>query len=772
VIASPPPKPPAPLQRSAMDRLALPTEVGAARTPLWAWVTLCGGFALTVLIAWAVWQTGPHPVPGLAPGDQISHVMPGFVRLFWVVCVGCVTSVIGFHVTASFTTPINKPDAVEDVVDSSHMADLDEMRKAGLIDAKCGRILGYVLDEKTGDEILLRWPSELGIEAIGRQESGKTASLVKPGLLMRTEHEEAKTWSADARRAHPYGFEPLRIVLAVKPDLVDSSAGFQESLGHNVVVLDPFSTDPNAAKYDPLHLIRVGTRYMFGDCFRFGLSMIDQGAGLQTFWDRTAHEAVGAIIGHCAFVSLRENDPTILSLPWLYEFLNSFHDVIALCNHILKYEHDPHGVFGWTERKHGKNTNKKTKTCPWITSPIRSLRGAAEKAPPQAQGIISSVVQFLAIYGDPILAANVSTSTFNIKDMANDPERASTIYIRMPAADLDRCRPYVRMLFNTFFYELLRKTTTRNGREMRGNLREVEWEVDEGAQLNRMEDIERYAGLMRGLGGKINLYWQNKNQIIKTYGRDDTIRSNLGVHAYFRPELLEEAKPLSEELGQFSFEMQHRNLSGDRMALMKNQLSEQNQIQTRAHFTPSEVKSLGEDEVLIFCKGLHIRAKQFRYFENEAMLRRSQIPWSGKSAVTVKVPFCITNLEQEIGAEKLALLGARVPDLIAEHLEAAQLLENGCRVASWAETDEDTGVRLYFLQFWLPEPARFPIVDTSFPSYKDRAKALKEAVKVFDDRDKPPAPPAEPKAKKEKKPTVDPAEMESAIAQLSMSDLL
>jgi hypothetical protein len=331
----------------------------------------------------------------------------------------------------------------------------------------------------------------------------------------------------------------------------------------------------------------------------------------------------------------------------------------------------------------------------------------------------------------------------------------------------------VRLLFATFFREVFRKTRTIRGREARGNAREVIWDIDEAAQLNRMEMIARYAGLMRGLGGKMNTYWQSPSQLVETYGRDESISANQGVHFYFRPETHKEAKPLSEELGQFSFALQHRNLSGERLALTKDHIAEQNQIQTRYHFTPFECKSLAEDEVFIFCKGLHIRAKQFRYYENEAMDRRSKIPWSGKSAVTVNVPKCIAALERQWGPEKLAILLSPAPDRYKEHREAAQVLENGCRVASWAETDEDTGVRSYWLQFWLPEPARFPIIDTAFESYKDRAKTLKETIKMFDERDKPAAPRAEPKPEEEnEKPRVDPAEIEDSVSVFAESDLI
>ena len=735
------------MSASAAERLNLPTEVGATRTPLWAW----GSTAIVLFVTWAIvywmWRFGSlQPVPHLTLIKQVARyttppASTALIHLLWVVFGGVSLSTIAFHVTASFFAPIRKKDAAEALVDSSHMASIEEIRKAGLIDARCGDIIAYIPDPKTGEELVLRWNGGTGKIAIGRQGSGKSAAVAKPALLARAEHDGAKAWSEDERRAETYGWEPVRFVLAVKPDLVDSSAGFREQWG-NVVVLDPFSRDPFAPKFNPLHLIRIGTPFMFGDCYRFGLAIIDQGEGLKDYWLRTAHEAIAAIIGHAAFASLHANDPTILSLPWITEFVSSFGNVDALCAYILAYHHDPHEVFGWTERKHGKPTGKKTRTCPWIASSIRALKG---KEGPEKSGIYGSFLQFLALYRDPILAGNVSTSTFDVKDMANDRERTSTIYIRMPAPDLDRCRPYVRLLFSTFFHEVFRKTVTRGGREMRGNLRECIWDFDEAAQLDRMEQIERYAGLMRGLGGQMNTCWQNRGQIVKVYGKDETISGNQGVHFYFRPEVHDEAKPLSEALGKFSFVLQHRNLSGDRMALTKDHLAEQNQVQTRDHFTPFEVMNLAEDEVFIFCRGLRIRAKQFRYWENEAMLRRANIPWSGRSAQTLKTPKCITALERESGPEKLALLLSAAPDLYADHRDAATTLANKCRVFEWDETDDDTGMRSYHLQFWLPAPARYPIIDEAYPSFRMREKAQQGAIKVFDERDM--AEPAKPAPK-------------------------
>ncbi len=69
--------------------------------------------------------------------------------------------------------------------------------------------------------------------------------------------------------------------------------------------------------------------------------------------------------------------------------------------------------------------------------------------------------------------------------------------------------------------EPLQQTTTIDGREARGNLREFGLWLEEAYALKRMETIKRSAAYMRGLGGKLITIWQNRNQIIETSVRPD-----------------------------------------------------------------------------------------------------------------------------------------------------------------------------------------------------------------------------------------------------------
>jgi type IV secretory pathway TraG/TraD family ATPase VirD4 len=89
-----------------------------------------------------------------------------------------------------------------------------------------------------------------------------------PSLLTESVHPDAKSWPEAWRRWHPYGYEPLRILLDIKGSLSEAILGYRKSLGERVFVIDPYSGDPGVAKRNPFDDIRIHTKYMFSDCTR------------------------------------------------------------------------------------------------------------------------------------------------------------------------------------------------------------------------------------------------------------------------------------------------------------------------------------------------------------------------------------------------------------------------------------------------------------------------------------------------------------------------
>ncbi len=105
---------------------------------------------------------------------------------------------------------------------------------------------------------------------------------------------------------------------------------------------------------------------------------------------------------------------------------------------MLAAEHATEGRHGWIDLA----TGAQTETHPVAATAARAL---LEKAPTERSGVISTALSFLDLYRDPILAANTAVSDFAIADLMQHERRVS-LYLTVPASDLSRTRPLVRML--------------------------------------------------------------------------------------------------------------------------------------------------------------------------------------------------------------------------------------------------------------------------------------------------------------------------------------
>jgi type IV secretory pathway TraG/TraD family ATPase VirD4 len=599
---------------------------------------------------------------------------------------------------------------------------------------RCGQIFGAI-PTKDGGVAPLRWGEEIGIDVLGTSGRGKTRGLVLSSLLVEDIHDDATTWTPEQRRLETYGYESVKIIVDPKGELWELTAGFRKSLGENVYCIDPFSKDPGVAKCNPFDFIRVYTDEFFRDCRRNAGWICEQMAlEKPDYWDNTSIDGMAGFIAHNAMRAIVERDPKINSPAWLYRFIASFDTIPEAISAVLEYDHDPRFLMGWVEEEDGKATDRQTATCPWVTRVMTILNA---KASDELSGVYGSIMQHLPIFNDPVLAANSMTSTFNIRQAMNDPNRSTAIYIRMSPADIDELRGYLRLLVNFLLYEILQRVVKIGGRSARGNLRAAVLWLEECAALNRLEQLQRAAAYARGLGCVLITIFQLRNQIETIYSEKETITGNQGLHLRYTPETHADAKALSEELGEFSKVVQERNVSGDRLALTpRDHLAESNRIETRRWLSPSEVRRIPKTKVLFFAKGYQACVDQYRYDENPILQQRSEMPAPKASDVMTKRPWCMEHLERELGPARYKIAISPAPDKYERNRLAAIEHENGCRVHLWETTRADTGAKLFFAQVWLPN-ARKPALDEKkgYRSYMQREEAVTKMLTEFDDRD-------------------------------------
>jgi type IV secretory pathway TraG/TraD family ATPase VirD4 len=703
-------------------------------------------------LAWLRWSWMAYdPIRGF---DYIHHHGYYVAALYDALSVvrpeGAAALVAAFIAYAGVTAasaPAEK-EKIKAIVDSAHFADVAEIRaKTTLLSANCGPIVGMVETEPRKStffglvtlkpakwEHLRSGDSQTGTNIIGISGAGKTPDYIRQLLLNPQVHPQAESWSEVKRRDHPHGYEPNLVVFDLKGSLFAATSGYQKNELHkNVFVFSPYSRDYALSKYNPLHFIRLTEPEEFDDCRTAAIDIVDESGGLKggsptdDYWKKVALDFGGAIVATVGYIALSENNPAKFSHAGVIDYVSLFSTPDALIADMLEREHDPWSVLGWVDAN-GQPTKKQD----WIVKATTRLQARAEE---EKSGIFGSFVSYVGVYSGPILREHISSTTFDLKALANDRERASTLYIVMPDSDLERIRPFFRIMVKDMFRRLMTGTETIDGRELPGNLRMTRFVLDEVRALNRLEPLAMTSGFMRGHKVIVDTAWQSRAQLLECYGENETLSGNLGTHMYYQTIPGVDAKYLSEQCGQTSYVLQHRNKSGKRLAPIMGQLAEQNQVQTRKNLTEYEACNLGKDRKILFVDGAIIRANQCRYYRYPEVDRRARLARVERPDVSITCAPFIAGIRGHRGDAKLAKLTSPSPDRWAADRDKADEIDGGFRVRRWQAKHDETGDWRFYAQLWLPD-AVAPVIDHTnpFANRAEREAKIMEVVTAYEDK--------------------------------------
>ena len=245
-------------------------------------------------------------------------------------------------------------------------------------------------------------------------------------------------------------------------------------------------------------------------------------------------------------------------------------------------------------------------------------RNYLQKPPNEFGSIVSTAIKALTIYQDPILARNVSSSDFRIRDLV-DRDHSVSLYICVGPNDTARMRPLVRLLYEQVINTLTRRLETRKHR--------LALIYDEAHNLGRLEVLERALPYMAGYGLKAMIVVQNFGQIWQLYGRNSSILDNchykviLGVGSY------DEARYVSDSLGTYS--VNKRTVShGGAIGTITDATRSTSETEAQAHLmTPDDVMRLPDTELIILRRGEHAyRAKKVPYYLENAFSMKANLP--------------------------------------------------------------------------------------------------------------------------------------------------
>jgi len=259
----------------------------------------------------------------------------------------------------------------------------------------------------------------------------------------------------------------------------------------------------------------------------------------------------------------------------------------------------------------------------WQTA-AQAAQSYLNKAPNEASGVLSTALSFLALYRDPIVAENTSSSDFSIESLM---QRKTSLYLVVPPSDKDRLKPLLRLIIN----QVVRRLTEsmefdKSGASKSRYAHRLLLLIDEFPALGKLDVFEEALAFIAGYGLKALLITQDLSQLQKAYTREESIISNCHIRIAYAPNKVETAEILSKMTGQATVRHEQRNYSGSRLSILLNNVSTNEQIVQRPLLTADETMRLPPDDELVFVAGFKpIYAKKIKYYMDPALSKRQQV---------------------------------------------------------------------------------------------------------------------------------------------------
>ena len=445
------------------------------------------------------------------------------------------------------------------------------------------------------------------ILAFAPTRSGKGVGLVLPTLL---------SWPESA------------LILDIKGENWAVTAGWRQKQGHKVLRFEPTDDEGAGARFNPLEEIRLGSGHAIADTQNIASMIVDpDGKGLKDYWNKAAFALLGGAILHCLIQTKHEKNRTATLNDLGLILADPEKDIDTLLQEMLHTDHA-----SLLQETFGTNRDTATAIKLFIASSAREMLNKADN---ELSGVVSTAVANLALYRDPIVAANTSTCDFRIADLMNYESPVSLYLVILPS-DIDRLRPLIRLILNILLRRLTEKMEFADGRSVAGYKYRLLLMMDEFTSLGKLEIFERSLAFMAGYGLKAYFIVQDLKQLYAAYTKEESIVSNCHVRVAYAPNNIETAEALSKMTGQQTVITQKTSLSGSRSGHL-NRASVSLGETKRFLLTPDECMRLPgakkEDgkiveagDMLIFPSGFYpIYGKQILYFLDPVFDERSKI---------------------------------------------------------------------------------------------------------------------------------------------------
>ena len=456
-----------------------------------------------------------------------------------------------------------------DLHGSARFANRMEIAKSGLVSGT-----GILLGQHEGRYLML--PGQQSVLLAAPMRSGKGVGVVVPNLL---------TWPDST------------VVLDVKGENFDKTAGYRAKHGQRVYAWAPFSKTARTHRYSPLSVIRPDPNHVVTDAIAIAQILYpvsDQMNGTEKFFNGLARNL---FLGLALY---------LVETPSLPRTLGELHRQAsgkgrALEEHIRAFLAD---------RSAGDK--------PLSDACLDALQRFLSEPDNTRGGTLATLSEPLLLFSDPLVDAATASSDFSFDDLR---KKRISIYVTIPPDKLDESR----VLMNLFFSQLINRNTQELPEQNPSLKHQLLLLLDEATSPGRIGILAKALGYLAGYNIRVVTIIQAGSQLESAYGKEDarTMVTNHAAQIVYPPREQRDANEYSEMLGTFTEKSESQGRSTNHGAKGGSSRSTNLSPQRRALLLPQELKELGiTKEVILLENCKPILADKICYYTDPVFMPR------------------------------------------------------------------------------------------------------------------------------------------------------
>lgn len=463
-----------------------------------------------------------------------------------------------------FLSTLKKPRKLHG---EARFANAQEIRVAGLLGER-GILVGK------WNHKYLSFGGQQFVLVAAPTRSGKGVGIVIPNLL---------SWHDSV------------VVLDIKQENFDLTAGFRAEHGHQVYLFNPFAEDHRSHRYNPLGYVR-DDHNRIGDLQAIA-KIFFPGEGKDSFWDDAA---ANLFLGLGLYLCETPEKPRTLG------------ELLRLSS--------GNGEQPVRDYIQGLIQARIVADRPLSKPCVEALNRFCATSDNTLASILASFTAPLSMWANPIVDAATAANDFDLRDVR---KRKMAVYVGITPDHLHEAG----RLLNLFFSQLVSLNTKELPQKNPALKYSCLLLMDEFTAMGKVQILAKAVSYMAGYGLRLLPVIQSPSQLVSVYGPEDarTFITNHALQVLFAPKEQKDAEEYSEMLGYETFQVKTvtRQMGGKSGGGRSVSLSEQR----RALMLPQEVKELGMwREILALENTKPILCEKIRYYDDPVFTQRIRTP--------------------------------------------------------------------------------------------------------------------------------------------------